>query len=55
MFQCFTFKASCITECYIFYFYLLCCFTFSVKHLILNVIVIILFILDVFACMYLKS
>ena len=41
MFQSITFKTSCITECYIFYFYLLYCFTFSVKHLILSVIVII--------------
>ena len=52
-----TFKRSCIIECYIFYFYLLYCFTFSVKHLILSVLVIILIclILDVFACIYLKS
>ena len=41
MFQYITFKTSCITECYIFYFYVLYCFTFSVKHLILSVIVII--------------
>ena len=40
MFQCITSKINCITECYIFYFYLLHCFTFSVKHLILSVIVI---------------
>ena len=32
---------NCITECYSFYFYLLYCFTFSVKHLIFNVIVIV--------------
>ena len=37
---------------YLFYFYLMSCFTFSVKHLILSVVVI---ILDTFACMYLKS
>ena len=36
MFQCITFKISCITECCIFYFYLLHCFTFSVKPLILS-------------------
>ena len=49
MCECITFKMNCITECYIFYFYFLYCFTFSVKHLILSVIVI------TFVHMYLKS
>ena len=44
MYQCITFKTNSITECYIFYFYLLYCFTFSVKQLILSE----------FACMYLS-
>ena len=41
MFQCITFKFSCITQCYNFYFYLQYCLHFSVMHLILGVIVII--------------
>ena len=41
MFQCITFKTNCITECYVFYFYLLYCFTFSVMHLLMSVSVII--------------
>ena len=40
MFQCITLKINCIIECYIFYFYMVYCFTFSVTHLIVSVTVI---------------